>query len=140
MGTVIGLKGRFGLDLLQGSGYDRVLGEALQVDEVSTVASNPHTFRRTFACLLRKAGVDSLTIKDLGRWESLEMVQRYTRPVTFEDSLKHYGVAVGWQFRLGSGDHLGGENRSGAGEEIRTPGLLLGKQIPLSGVAQIREP
>jgi site-specific recombinase XerD len=40
---------------------------------------NPHTFRRTFACLLRKAGVDTMTIKDLGRWESLEMVQRYTR-------------------------------------------------------------
>ena len=51
---------------------------------------NPHTFRRTFACLLRKAGVDTMTIKDLGRWESLEMVQRYTRSVTFEDSLKFY--------------------------------------------------
>ena len=51
---------------------------------------NPHTFRRTFACLLRKAGVDTMTIKDLGRWESLEMVQRYTRSVTFEDSMKHY--------------------------------------------------
>ena len=49
-----------------------------------------HTFRRTFACLLRKAGVDTMTIKDLGRWESLEMVQRYTRSVTFEDSLKFY--------------------------------------------------
>ena len=35
---------------------------------------NPHTFRRTFACLLREAGVDTMTIKDLGRWESLEMV------------------------------------------------------------------
>ncbi|MFC1982355.1 tyrosine-type recombinase/integrase [Chloroflexota bacterium] len=51
---------------------------------------NPHTFRRTFACLLRKAGVDTMTIKDLGRWESLEMVQRYTRSVTFNDSLKFY--------------------------------------------------
>ena len=51
---------------------------------------NPHTFRRTFACLLRKAGVDTMTIKDLGRWECLEMVQRYTRSVTFEDSLKFY--------------------------------------------------
>jgi len=49
---------------------------------------NPHTFRRTFACLLRKAGVDTMTIKDLGRWESLEMVQRYTRSVTFQNSLK----------------------------------------------------
>ncbi len=51
---------------------------------------NPHTFRRTFACLLRKAGVDTMTIKDLGRWESLEMVQRYTRSVSFQDSLKFY--------------------------------------------------
>ncbi len=51
---------------------------------------NPHVFRRTFACLLRKAGLDVMTIKDLGRWESLEMVQRYTRSVTFQDSLKFY--------------------------------------------------
>jgi site-specific recombinase XerD len=56
---------------------------------------NPHTFRRTFACLLRKAGVDTMTIKDLGRWESLEMVQRYTRSVTFEDSLKFYKAPLG---------------------------------------------
>jgi site-specific recombinase XerD len=63
----------------------------LQRLEVDTgIKCNPHTFRRTFACLLRKAGIDCLTIKDLGRWESLEMVQRYTRSVTFEDSLKHY--------------------------------------------------
>ncbi|MFC1903893.1 tyrosine-type recombinase/integrase [Chloroflexota bacterium] len=51
---------------------------------------NPHTFRRTFACLLRKKGLDVLTIKDLGRWESLEMVQRYTRSVSFQDSLRFY--------------------------------------------------
>jgi integrase/recombinase XerC/integrase/recombinase XerD len=51
---------------------------------------NPHTFRRTFACLLRKQGLDCLTIKDLGRWESLEMVQRYTRSVTFQDSMRFY--------------------------------------------------
>jgi len=51
---------------------------------------NPHTFRRTFACLLRKAGVDTMTIKDLGRWESPEMVQRYTRSATFQDSLRFY--------------------------------------------------
>jgi len=56
---------------------------------------NPHTFRRTFACLLRKAGVDTMTIKDLGRWESLEMVQRYTRSITFHDSLKFYKQPMG---------------------------------------------
>jgi len=31
-----------------------------------------------------------MTIKDLGRWESLEMVQRYARSVTFHDSLEFY--------------------------------------------------
>ena len=56
---------------------------------------NPHTFRRTFACLLRKAGLDTMTIKDLGRWESLEMVQRYTRSVTFQDSLRFYKPPLG---------------------------------------------
>ena len=58
--------------------------------EETSLPCNPHTFRRTFACLLRKAGVDTMTIKDLGRWESLEMVQRYTRSVSFNDSLKFY--------------------------------------------------
>ena len=61
---------------------------------VTGLSCNPHTFRRTFACLLRKAGVDILTIKDLGRWESLEMVQRYTRSVSFDDLLKFYPVSL----------------------------------------------
>jgi site-specific recombinase XerD len=61
-----------------------------RLQEKTGIPCNPHVFRRTFACLLRKAGVDSMTIKDLGRWESLEMVQRYTRSVTFQDSLKFY--------------------------------------------------
>ncbi|MBF4481854.1 MAG: tyrosine-type recombinase/integrase [Dehalococcoides mccartyi] len=61
-----------------------------RLSEKTGILCNPHTFRRTFACLLRKAGVDTMTIKDLGRWESLEMVQRYTRSVNFRDSLKFY--------------------------------------------------
>jgi len=51
---------------------------------------NPHTFRRTFASILAKKGIDSLHIMRLGRWESIQMVERYTRSVRFEDSLKHY--------------------------------------------------
>ena len=61
-----------------------------QLKQKTGLPCNPHTFRRTFACLLRKAGVDTMTIKDLGRWESLEMVQRYNRSVRFQDSLKFY--------------------------------------------------
>ena len=61
-----------------------------RLEKATGLPCNAHTFRRTFACLLRKAGVDTMTIKDLGRWESLEMVQRYTRSVSFDDSLKFY--------------------------------------------------
>ncbi len=61
-----------------------------RLEKSTGLPCNPHTFRRTFACLLRKAGVDTITIKDLGRWESLEMVQRYTRSMSFQDSLKFY--------------------------------------------------
>jgi site-specific recombinase XerD len=61
-----------------------------RLEQSTGLPCNPHTFRRTFACLLRKGGVDTMTIKDLGRWESLEMGQRYTRSVTFQDSLKFY--------------------------------------------------
>ena len=31
-----------------------------------------------------------MTNKDLGRWELIEMVQRYTRSVMFQDSLRFY--------------------------------------------------
>jgi len=55
---------------------------------------NPHTFRRTFASLLAKRGIDSLHIMRLGRWESIAMVERYTRSVRFEDSLKLYSDIV----------------------------------------------
>jgi integrase len=61
-----------------------------RLEKATGLPCNAHTFRRTFACLLRKAGVDTMTIKDLGRWESLEMVQRYTRSISFQDSLKFY--------------------------------------------------
>ncbi len=61
-----------------------------RLEKATGIICNPHVFRRTFACLLREAGVDVMTIKDLGGWESLEMVQRYTRSVTFNSSLKFY--------------------------------------------------
>jgi integrase len=68
----------------------------LQVLRAKTgLPCNPHTFRRTFACLLAKKGIDSLHIMRLGRWESIQMVERYTRSVTFEDSLKLYKAPLG---------------------------------------------
>lgn len=55
---------------------------------------NAHTFRKTFASILARRGVDSLHIMRLGRWESIQMVERYTRSVKFEDSLRLYDFIV----------------------------------------------
>ena len=49
-----------------------------------------HSFRRAFASILLKSGMDSLDIKRLGRWQNLDMVDRYCRSVQFEDSPRHY--------------------------------------------------
>jgi len=78
-------------------GIDRagIQGMLKRLHQATHITCNPHSFRRAFACLLRKAGIDTMTIKDLGRWESLEMVQRYTRSVTFQDSLKFYKAPLG---------------------------------------------
>jgi len=46
---------------------------------------------------MQNTGVDTMTIKDLGRWESIQMVVRYTRSMRFEESLKLYhrlGVSI----------------------------------------------
>ena len=61
-----------------------------RLEKRTGIACNPHVFRRTFACLLRQSGLDVLTIKDLGRWETVAMVEHYTRSIGFQDSLKFY--------------------------------------------------
>ena len=61
-----------------------------RLEAKTAIHCNPHTFRRTFATILAKRGVDSLHIMRLGRWESLAMVDRYTKSIRFEDSLKFY--------------------------------------------------
>jgi len=62
----------------------------LELARKSGLPCNPHTFRRTFASNLHRAGLDVEHIMRLGGWESLDMVVRYTRSVKFEESLKLY--------------------------------------------------
>jgi len=39
-------------------------------------------------------GVGELDIQQLGRWESLEMVRRYTKAFTFDDAAERYKPIV----------------------------------------------
>jgi site-specific recombinase XerD len=61
-----------------------------RLEKKTGLPCNPHTFRRTFASNLHRAGLDVEHIMRLGGWESLDMVLRYTSSVKFEESLKLY--------------------------------------------------
>jgi site-specific recombinase XerD len=65
-----------------------------RLESKTKVKCNAHSIRRGFATILSKRGVDSLHIMRLGRWSSLQMVDRYTQNVQFEDSLKYYSPIV----------------------------------------------
>jgi integrase/recombinase XerC/integrase/recombinase XerD len=62
----------------------------LRLGRKTGITANPHSFRRFFAIELRKRGVDSQTIQYLGGWESLAMVERYSRAAKQEVALAEY--------------------------------------------------
>jgi hypothetical protein len=53
-----------------------------------------YTFRSTFASILARRGIDSLHIMRFGRWESIQMVERYTGSDKVENSLRLYSSIV----------------------------------------------
>ncbi|MDA2934540.1 site-specific integrase [Acidobacteria bacterium AH-259-D05] len=53
------------------------------------IGFTPHCLRHTFATRLGEAGVDLNTIKELGGWKSLKMVERYSHP-----SAEHKQAAI----------------------------------------------
>jgi integrase/recombinase XerC len=63
-----------------------------RLQERTGLTCNHHTFRRTFASNLHRAGLDVEHIMGLGGWASLDIVLRYTRSVRFEESLGLYRV------------------------------------------------
>ena len=76
---------------LKPSGLSMVLR---RIGDKAGIPVNPHAFRRGFATTLRKMGVGELDIQQLGRWDFLEMVRRYTKAFTFDDAAERYKPIV----------------------------------------------
>jgi integrase len=66
-----------------------------RLEKETGIKCNAHTFRRGFASILRRNCVDTLDIMKLGHWKSIQMVQKYTESVDFEDSQKRYKAPMG---------------------------------------------
>jgi len=54
------------------------------------IRCNPHSFRRGFAVPLVKSGLSTRVVQTLGGWESIAMVERYTKSLDFHDALPVY--------------------------------------------------
>ena len=65
-----------------------------RLEKRTGIKCNAHSFRRGFATELRRQGVGALDIKELGRWSSVSMVERYTRAFTFDDAAQRYKPIV----------------------------------------------
>jgi len=51
---------------------------------------NAHAFRRGFAVSQVKSGLSTRVVQALGGWETIAMVERYSKSLTFDDALQLY--------------------------------------------------
>jgi site-specific recombinase XerD len=56
--------------------------------------TNPHTFRRGFASILRAMGVSKAIIQTIGHWKTGVMVDHYSESVSAKDVQQHYQAPV----------------------------------------------
>jgi len=54
------------------------------------IRCNPHSFRRGFAVHQVKSGLSTRVVQALGGWETISMVERYSKSLTFDDALSIY--------------------------------------------------
>ena len=51
---------------------------------------NAHAFRRGFAVHQIKSGLSTRVVQALGGWETIAMVERYSKSLAFDDALLLY--------------------------------------------------
>jgi len=61
-----------------------------RLSEETGIRCNSHSFRRGFAVHQVKSGLSARVIQALGGWETIAMVERYSKSLTFDDALQLY--------------------------------------------------
>ncbi len=73
-----------------GMGRAGIMTMLKRLSKESGIKCNPHSFRRGFAIHNLKSGLSTRIVQSLGGWESIVMVERYSRSLSFEDALQVY--------------------------------------------------
>jgi site-specific recombinase XerD len=61
-----------------------------RLGQYSGIHCNAHSFRRGFCVEQVKSGLSTRVVQSLGGWESISMVERYSKSLTFDESLRLY--------------------------------------------------
>jgi len=61
-----------------------------RLGKASGIKCNPHSFRRGFCVHQVKSGLSTRVVQALGGWESITMVERYSRSFDFDGALELY--------------------------------------------------
>jgi site-specific recombinase XerD len=61
-----------------------------RLGQYSGIHCNAHSFRRGFCVQQVKSGLSTRVVQTLGGWESIAMVERYSKSLSFDESLKLY--------------------------------------------------
>jgi len=61
-----------------------------RLNKETGIKCNPHSFRRGFAIHNLKSGLSTRIVQSLGGWDTISMVERYSRSLSFEDALNVY--------------------------------------------------
>ena len=91
------------------SGHDsfRLTAEGIQtvlkiISRETGIHCNPQSFRRGFAVHLVKSGLSTRVVQSLGGWESIAMVERYAKSLSFHDALQVYRAVNNHECQSGS--------------------------------------
>jgi site-specific recombinase XerD len=61
-----------------------------RLGQYAGIHCNAHSFRRGFCVQQVKSGLSTRVVQNLGGWESISMVERYSKSLSFEESLLLY--------------------------------------------------
>ncbi len=61
-----------------------------RLGKYSGIHCNAHSFRRGFCVQQVKSGLSTRVVQSLGGWESISMVERYSKSLSFDESLRLY--------------------------------------------------
>ncbi len=61
-----------------------------RLGQATGIKCNPHSFRRGFCVHQVKSGLSTRVVQALGGWDTIVMVEKYSKSLSFDEALSLY--------------------------------------------------